>query len=228
MTTVKEMDVNDAELVQSVDLSQLNDDELAKELERRKKAKKAAKDKAEKEFQRDKEQFLQFAQGKFEQLNKELITLKQHTLKEANNLYNRMYEMKDKEPKQVKSFQLTNKKNNVKLVVERQERFEFSEEAHVHIQSIREIFKSKFEARHKGMYNILDGLLIKNSKMEYDPKLLAKARRQVRELGDQELINEFDQLDECQKVTSSQMYCRLYVKYKDQGWEDVTLQFSSL
>ncbi|QSS96613.1 DUF3164 family protein [Psychroflexus sp. ALD_RP9] len=212
----------------TLDLSTLSEKDLQEEIKRRKEAKKQAEIKAKKEYEADKENYLAHSASKFKQLHNELQALKAYSITEANKLYQRMYEINGKEPKTVNSFTLKNEADNIKVTVDRQERFEFTDEAMVHINAIRDIFKSKFAERNKGLYNILDGLLIKNSKMEYDPKLLAKARRQVRELGDDNLISEFDKLDECQKVTGSSMYCRLHVR-DDQGkWQDVSLQFSSL
>jgi len=212
----------------NLNLETLSEKELQAELERRAKAKKEAETKAKKQYEADKEAFLEHSASKFRQLHHEMAELKEYSIAEANKLYERMYEIAGKVPKEVNSFSLKNKADTIKVTVDRQERFEFTEEAMVHIQSIREIFKNKFAERNKGLYNILDGLLIKNSKMEYDPKLLAKARRQVRELGDQNLIDEFDKLDECQKVTGSSLYCRLHIKDDKNKWKDVSLQFSSL
>jgi len=214
--------------VKQVDLSKLTAAQLQAELERRGEAEKQAEVKAKKQYENDKEAYLQHTASKFQQLHNELKGLKEYTILEANKLYNRMYELKDKQPKEVNSFSLKNDADTIKVTVDRQERMEFTDEAMVHINEIREIFKAKFSERNKGMYNILDGLLVKNSKMEYDPKLLAKARRQVRELGDQNLINEFDKLDECQKVTGSSLYCRLHIIDENKKWKDVSLQFSSL
>lgn len=211
-----------------MNLETLSEKDLQAELERRAKVKKQAEAKAKKEYEADKENYLSHTASKFQQLHNELKELKEYSIKEANKLYDRMYEVKGKEAKAVNSFTLKNKADTIKVTVDRQERFEFTDEAMVHINAIRDIFKSKFQERNKGLYNILDGLLIKNSKMEYDPKLLAKARRQVRELGDQNLIDEFDKLDECQKVTGSSLYCRLHIRDKNQKWKDVSLQFSSL
>lgn len=214
--------------METLDLSTLSEKELEAEIARRKAAKKEAETKARKEYEADKKAYLAHTAGKFIQLHAELKELKEYSIVEANKLYQRMYEINDKEPKSVNSFTLKNESDTIKVTVDRQERFEFTDEAMVHINAIRDIFKSKFAERNKGLYNILDGLLIKNSKMEYDPKLLAKARRQVRELGDDNLINEFDKLDECQKVTGSSMYCRLHVRDDKGKWKDVSLQFSSL
>lgn len=214
--------------METLDLSTLSEKELQAEIARRKAAKKEAQEKAEKSYYNDKEDFLYITASKFQQLHNEMKELKSYSIAEANKLYERMYKIEGKTPKEVNSFSLKNKADTIKVTVDRQERFEFTDEAMVHINAIRDIFKSKFAERNKGLYNILDGLLIKNSKMEYDPKLLAKARRQVRELGDDNLINEFDKLDECQKVTGSSMYCRLHVRDDKGKWKDVSLQFSSL
>ncbi len=210
-----------------LDLSKLSAEELQAELQRREKEQKKAEQQARKELEDDKEAFTKLTSGKFLQIQKELKGLKDYTIKEANLLYNRMYEINGKEPKEQKSLSIKNKEGNIKITVERQDRFEFTDEAIVHINAIKDIFKEKFAARNKGLYNLLDSLLIKNSKMDYDPKLLAKARKQVRELGDENLIKEFDKLDECQRVSGTALYCRLHVK-DNKGWQDVSLNFSSL
>lgn len=214
--------------METIDLTKLSAKELKAELERREQAEKKEQQKAVADYELDKEAYLQHQASKFQQLHNELKELKEYSIAEANKLYERMYKIKGKEPKEVNSFTLKNNADTIKVTVDRQERFEFTDEAMVHINAIRDIFKNKFAERNKGLYSILDGLLIKNSKMEYDPKLLAKARRQVRELGDQNLIDEFDKLDECQKVTGSSLYCRLHVRDDKGKWKDVSLQFSSL
>lgn len=214
--------------METVDLSQLSASDLEAEIKRRKEAEKKEKAAQKKQFETDKEDFVKHTASKFTYLNKELKQLKDLVITQANELYERMYELNDREPKAAKSFSLKNHADTIRVTVERQERFEFNEEAIVHINAIKDTFKKKFANRNKGFYNILERILIKNSKQEYDPKLLAKARREVRELGDENLISEFDKLDECQKITGSQMYCRVHVKNDKNKWEDVSLQFSSL
>lgn len=210
-----------------LDLSTLSAKDLKAELERREKAEKAQADAERKAYEKDNEDFLNQSISKFQQLRSELKELKDYTIKEANKLYHRMYEINDKEAPEVNTFSRVSKDQQIKITVDRQDKMKFTDEASVHINAIKDIFKTKFEDRNKGMYKILDGLLIKGSKGEYDPKLLAKARRQVRELGDEALISEFDKLDECQIVEGTSLYCRAYIK-GDKGWQDVSLNFSSL
>lgn len=209
------------------DLSTLSAEDLQAELERRKSAEKSEREQIRKAFKKDKDDFVKHTASKFQQLHRELKELKEFTMSNANDLYERMYRMNDREPKDTKSFSLKNEADTMKVVVDRQDRFEFTEEAMVHINAIKDIFENKFAARHKGLYRILNGLLVKGSKGEYDPKLLAKARREVRELGDENLIAEFDKLDDCQRVTGTASYCRTYVR-ENGKYKDVTLQFSAL
>lgn len=213
---------------QTPDLSKLSAADLKAELEKREKETKAKAEAERKAYEKDNEDFLSQTMSKFQQLRSELKELKEYTIKEANKLYHRMYEINDKEAPEVNTFSRISNDQKLKITVDRQDKMKFTDEASVHINAIKDIFKDKFEDRNKGMYKILDGLLIKGSKGEYDPKLLAKARRQVRELGDENLIAEFDKLDGCQIVEGTSLYCRAYIKNAHGKWEDVSLNFSSL
>lgn len=211
-----------------INIDDLSEEQLADALEKKRKAKESKAAKARSLYSKDKETFCEDTAKQFDELHKQLKSLKETACSTANELYERMYEIAGKEPKPTKSFTLKNADDTIKIQIDRQERFEFTPEAIVHINAIKDIFKAKFSERNKAMYAILDGLLVKNSKAEYDPKLLAKARRQVRDLEDTELINEFDKLDECQQVTGSANYCRLYRRTADGKWQDISLQFSAL
>lgn len=211
----------------TVDISQLSAEELEKELALRKANAKKEEKGARDLFVKDKQDFTYHTASKFKSLQEELTEVKNYTIREANKLFERMYAINNRQPKEIKSFSLKNEEDTIKVTVDRQERFEFTEEATVHIGEIKEIFREKFAKRNKGLYNLLDGLLIK-SKGDYDPKLLAKARKQVRELGDSNLIIAFDKLEDCQRVVGSSLYCRLYVRDENKKWKDISLQFSSL
>lgn len=208
------------------DLSTLTEAELAAELARRKEDRKLKQQKLEQNFTKDKDDYLQSTAFKFISLSNELRDLKIYTITEANKLWDRMYSIQGKEAKEVNTFTL--KSDNFKVTVDRQERFEFTEEAIVHIQTIKDIFAVKFAERNKGFYKFLESILMRNSKGEFDPKLLAKGRQQVNELGDVALIEEFEKLENCQRVVGSSLYCRAYLKDELGKWKDINVQFSSL
>lgn len=175
----------------------------------------------------DKNNFLNDLVTRYKEVQNILRELKKEATTNAENLNSLMYKIEGKILKEHKSFKLENE--TVRLIVEEKELFSFTDEAIVHINSIREIFRKKFEGRNKAFYNLLDGILMKNSKGEYDPKLLTKARRQVKEIGDNELISEFEKLIDCQKIVGSAKYIRVYTKNTEtKKWNDITLNFSSL
>jgi hypothetical protein len=174
----------------------------------------------------DKENFLKEILEKFNDAKDILVSLKTDAIVHSENFNKLKYELEGKEVKDAKSFELKNE--TIKIVVESQDRFDFNDSAIVHINAIRDIFREKFEARNKGFYNLLDGILMKNSKGEYDAKLLTKARRQAKELGDDKLMIEFDKLNDCLVVVGSAKYIRVYTKDEKNRWTDISLNFSSI
>lgn len=179
-----------------------------------------------KAYETDKENFLIEVSTKFTEVKGILLSLKNDTITHSENFNSLKYELEDKAVKEAKSFELKN--DRVKIVVENQDKFDFNDMAIVHINAIKDIFREKFEARNKGFYNLLDSILMKNSKGEYDAKLLNKARRQAKELGDEALMIEFDKLNDCLVVVGTAKYVRVYTKDDKNRWKDVSLSFSSL
>ena len=215
---------------QTPDITKLSVSDIENLLAEKRKTERAEKAKRLKEYEADKGSFLTHTSSKFLSLQNKMAELKKYTIAKANELWQELHDMNGKALKEdQKQFTLKNEEDTLKVTVDMQEKFEFTEEAIIHINSIRDRFREKFANRNKGLYDILDGLLLKNSKQEYDPKLLAKARLQVRKLEDTQLIEDFDKLDECQRVTGSSLYCRVYHRKEVNGkWEDISLQFSSL
>jgi hypothetical protein len=179
-----------------------------------------------KAYEADKENFLKEVLTRFTEVQGILLTLKTETITHSENFNTLKYELEGKAVKEAKSFELKN--DTVKIIVENQERFDFNDTAIVHINAIKDIFREKFESRNKGFYNLLDGILMKNSKGEYDAKLLNKARRQAKELGDEALMVEFDKLNDCLVVVGTAKYVRVYLKDDKNRWKDISLSFSSL
>ena len=202
----------------------------ASEIEAFLKEKKASETKQQeirkKAYETDKENFLNEVSTKFKELQTILSDVKNDTISHSENFNALKYQLEDKAVKEAKSFELKN--DNVKIVVENQDKFDFNDTAIVHINAIKDIFRAKFEGRNKGFYNLLDSILMKNSKGDYDAKLLNKARRQAKELGDDALMLEFDKLNDCLVVVGTAKYVRVYTKDDKNRWKDVSLNFSSL
>ena len=202
----------------------------ASEIEAFLKQKKAAENQQQqnrkKAYETDKENFLKEVLSRFTDARGILETLKNETITHSENFNALKYQLEDKAVKEAKSFELKN--DNVKIVVENQDKFDFNDSAIVHINAIKDIFRAKFEGRNKGFYNLLDSILMKNSKGDYDAKLLNKARREAKELGDDALMEEFDKLNDFLVVVGSAKYCRVYTKDDKNRLTDVSLNFSSI
>ena len=207
-------------------LSEYTAAELKEYLKQKEAADQEKQIKRKKAYETDKENFLNEVATKFTEVKGILLSLKNDTISHSENFNALKYELEDKAVKEAKSFELKN--DNVKIVVENQDKFDFNDTAIVHINAIKDIFRAKFEGRNKGFYNLLDSILMKNSKGDYDAKLLNKARRQAKELGDDALMLEFDKLNDCLVVVGTAKYVRVYTKDDKNRWKDVSLSFSSL
>lgn len=207
-------------------LSEYTAAELKEYLKQKEAADQEKQIKRKKAYETDKENFLNEVATKFTEVKGILLSLKNDTISHSENFNALKYELEDKAVKEAKSFELKN--DNVKIVVENQDKFDFNDNAIVHINAIKDIFRAKFEGRNKGFYNLLDSILMKNSKGDYDAKLLNKARRQAKELGDDTLMEEFDKLNDCLVVVGTAKYVRVYTKDDKNRWKDVSLNFSSL
>jgi hypothetical protein len=207
-------------------ITEMSASEIKTFLKQKEAAEQQQQDNRKKAYETDKENFLNEVSTKFTEVKAILLSLKNDTITHSENFNALKYKLEDKAVKEAKSFELKN--DRVKIVVENQDKFDFNDTAIVHINAIKDIFREKFEARNKGFYNLLDSILMKNSKGEYDAKLLNKARRQAKELGDEALMNEFDKLNDCLVVVGTAKYVRVYIKDDKNRWKDVSLSFSSL
>jgi len=213
---------------QGVDISKLSARELKEELAKREQLEKDELNAKRNAYLKDKDDFLFATISKFKSVQNELRELKEVTITEVNKLYKRMYEINNQEPKEQKNITQKSECGRYKVTAERKDRFEFTDEADVHIDAIKEILKKKFQDRNKGMYEFMDSILMKNGKGDYDPNLLSRAKQKAKKLGYQDLIEELQKLQDCQRVTGTALYCRAYVKDDSGKWKDIVVQFSSL
>ena len=212
----------------TVDLANISKEELAKALAEKEKAERLAKAKKRREFEQEKEAYVQEVVSQFSDLQTLLIDLKKEAVTQGNKIWHTMFALQDSEPKEQKQFSLTNEKKTLKVTVDRAERMGFSEEALVGIQGVKDYFYKKFASRSKEAYGFLDDILAKNGAGEYDPKLLAKLRTRVQKINDPELTNHFSIIEDNQVVTGTALYLRAAKKNEAGKWQDITLQFSSL
>lgn len=213
---------------ETIDLSKLSAKDLQAELQRREKEETQKKQEAINAHNKAKEAYVNDTIEEFKRIQESLTRLKQIAITNGNRLYTEMFEVYGKEPKKQKQFSLTNEAKTRKVVVDNAETVGFGDEAVVAINAIKDFFKNKFESRSKLVYSLLDTLLIKNGKGDYDPKLLTKLRAQVREIDDERLTEAFQLLENSQVVTGRALYLRAYEVDEKGKMKDIVIQFSSL
>lgn len=212
----------------ALDLSQLTAEQLEAELKKRQSEKDKAKNTRIKKYHKDKQDFVETVVDTFAEFQGTLKEFKDEIIKKANYLHEERYAMHEKDVPEHKQFTIFNEDKTKKIVTDFQERFDFTEEADVAIDSIRAFFKNKFEKHSKLVYSLLDELLIKNKKGDYDPRLLTKLRSKVNEINDPKLTEAYNLLENSKIVVGSSLYCRAYKQDANNKFQEISIQFSSL
>lgn len=212
----------------TIDINQISLQELEAVLDQKRREEKASAEKAQSDYKKKRDSFIKTAVASFCELSAALRQLKMKTLQRGHELHDEMFEVFEGKARPIKEFSMITEDGNYKLVIQKQERQALDETAEVAIGTIKEVFKQKFEARNKSMYNILDGLLIKNQKGDYDERLVAKLRKYESEIDDKDFSRALDDLSKAYYTSGSSTYCRAYRKNPQTGkWQDIPMQFSS-
>lgn len=210
-------------------VEEMTAEELQELLDQKKKQERQAKEKREREYESRKDKFVMETARSFKQLHNRLKDFKEEVISTGNELHSEMYKVFQKEERDLKKFSLVTNDGLYKLTLERSDRQAFTEKAEVAINQIKDILRDKFSGRSKTMYNIINDILIKNNKGDYDERLVAKLRKQESKINDPKFSEALDILSDSYQVESTALYVRAYHRENpDKGWKDITLQFSSL
>lgn len=203
--------------------------ELKALLATKEKAERAAQMKRKREYIGTRDAFLKRVISEMSDISFQLKELKQFSVKKGNELHDLLYEVYEKEPKDLKSFSLDSECGTYRVTIDSAERQAMDETADVAIGAIKDILRNKFASRNKTMYNIIDGILIKNNKGDYDERLIAKLRKFETDINDVEFSKELDNLSRAFYTYDTSIYVRGYVKNSETNkWEAIPMQFSSL
>ncbi len=168
--------------------------------------------------------------GKMAEYSERLREFKEESVRLGLELHDKMYEAygRDK-PEGIDHYSLVSADGTRKVTIERQWRCEYDETSTVAIGTIRQVLREKFEGRNKGMYGIIDGILMKNNKGDYDERLVARLRKHESAVDDARFSEALDILAKAYKPTTSQTYIRAYAKDPTTGkWLDLPMNWSSM
>lgn len=215
-------------MTKDLDVNKLSSAQLEELLEQKRKEERAQENAKKKKYLKDRDLFIKRCITQAVDLSHQMREFKKEAIATSGELRDRAFDLQNQEPKEVKSFSIVTECGQFKVQVENQERQSFDEHAEVAIATIKEVLKEKFENRNKAMYNIIDDILMKNNKGDYDERLVAKLRKHEDDLQDTRFSKALDALSQSYYTTGSATYVRFYRKVKQNRWEDITMQFSAL
>lgn len=216
-------------MTMSTDISTMSSADLKAALKKKQADEKAAKDRARQTYDRMRDSYIETVFGKMDELSAELRRFKEESVQVGLELHAKMYETLGRAPKDgIDSYTLTSADGLRKVTIERQWRCEYDETSTVAIDTIRTVLREKFEGRNKAMYGIIDGILLKNNKGDYDERLVAKLRKHEAAVDDKRFSEALDILAKAYRPTTSQTYIRAHRRTKGGKWQDVVMNWSAL
>lgn len=215
--------------MKNVNLDELDENQLQQLLEHKKKVRKQELERKQRDYGKKRDEFIRLNVAIAQDLAKQLKDLKEEVITRGNDLHDTMYEVFERDPKDLKTFSLITDDGKFKLELDSVERQQLNETAEVHIAAIKEVLQDKFAARNKVMYNIINDILIKNKAGDYDERLVARLRKHESDIDDQRFSDALDGLAKAYYVTGTSTYARFYQKDEESnGWKHINIQFSSL
>lgn len=212
-----------------INLTELTVEELEAALASKKQIDQEAEEKRKQQLTTEENNLVNSIVDEYVQQNENLSTLKELQAEAIVNHNKKMYASLGKEVKQTKTITLGTDNGQRKVELIYSDLLGFNSQAPIHIDAIKDILKEKFADVDPGFYDFVDSILIKNTKGDYDPKLLAKARQKAAKLKNPEtLLEEFDKLEKCRIVIGKSRYVRAYQKDENNKWQNISLNFSSL
>lgn len=212
----------------TANISEMSAAEL-KALARQKEREEKANTPQRREYEKQRDTYIDTVFGKMDEVSNMLKAFKSESITLGLELHEKMYEVMGKKRRDgLDHYQLISKDGKRKVVIERQHRCEYDETAEVAIKSIKDVLREKFSGRNKGMYDMLESVLLKNNKGDYDERLVAKLRKHEGTVDDPRFSAALDDLARSYKPVTSQTYIRAY-RLNDAGkWEDLAMNWSSM
>lgn len=209
--------------------AELSTDELRSLLRERESEERKQRKGLREAYERDRDAYVDGLLEEMGRLSAALQALKRSSSRQGDELHQRMYAAFGRvKRRQLDHYSLVSSDGQRKVVVERQHRCAYDETSAVAIETIRQVLREKFEGRNKAMYAIIDGILMKNGKGDYDERLVARLRKHEPAVNDARFSDALDLLARSYKPTATQVYVRGYTKDGGGRWREVPMSWSAL
>lgn len=213
----------------STDVSKLSAKELAALAREKRKKEEAEMAERRRQYDSTRDTFIDTVFGKVEELSAQLSEFKRESIALGLELHDKMYEAYGRAKREgLDHYSLVSADGMKRIVIERQHRCEYDERAEVAIGAIKEVLRDKFSGRNKEMYEIIDGLLMKNHKGDYDERMVAKLRKYEASVTDPRFTEALALLAQSYRPVDSQLYLRAYRKDEAGKWVDLPMNWSGM
>jgi hypothetical protein len=180
-------------------------------------------------YDADRDAYVDHMLTEMARLSTAMQALKLRASTQGQALHARMYEAYGRVKKrELDHFSLVSGDCQRKVVIERQHRCAYDETSTVAIETIRQVLRAKFEGRNKTLYAIIDAVLMKNGKGDYDERLVAKLRKHEPAVNDERFTEALNLLARAYRPTHTQTYVRAYRKDANGRWLEVPMSWSAL
>ncbi len=162
-------------------------------------------------------------------ISEAMALLKKDVVVRGNELHDLMYEVYEREPKDLQKFSLVSDDGLRKVEIDRAPIHRLDETAEVHIATIKQVIYDKYAKVNKGFYAMVNDLLLKGNSEDYDPKMVVKLRKHSDTVNDIRFDNSLDGLSRATYQSGTSIYSRFYIKNEvTSKWELLPMQFSSI
>ena len=214
---------------------QYSSQELKQLLQQVEEEEKEEMERKKRQYKRKRDQFVQEKVEYAKELSRTLAEFKEKIISSGHELHDEMLELfnvkkaKEEDGKVGKQFSLITEDGRFKLTIEREEKTNLDESAEAGIEKIRNYMQTHVKQRDKMLYGMLEELLMKNKKGEWDERLVAKLSKYEDQINNEEFSQGLDILRKAYRTVDSSYYVRFYEKNFNTGkWEHIQVQFSSL
>jgi hypothetical protein len=214
----------------STDITKMSAAELKAALKKKQADETAAAKAKRKAYDTLRDEFIASVFSKFEAVQAELGAFKAEAVKLGLELHDKMYEAYGREKREgIDHYTLTSDDGTKKVVIQRDWLCRYDETVEVGIGMIKEVVRDKFEPRNKGMYAVIDGLLLKGNEGDYDERMVAKLRKHADAFdNDPRFFEALDIITRAYKPVESRLYLRVYRKTEAGAWEDISVNWSRM
>lgn len=214
------------------DINAMSAAELKAALKKKQADEKAAKTNAKKSYDQMRDSFLETTFAKMFELSQAQHEFKNEAVKLGLEVHDKMYEAYGREKREgIDHYSLVSSDGLRRVSIERKHICEYDETVEVGIALVREVLRDKFAERSKKAYRMLESVLMKNKKGDYDEAMVAKLRKHAEEVdNDPRFTEALDIISKAYRPTgSTQLYLRAHRKETADGrWIDIPMNWSSM